>query len=156
MERWDKDHLGREEYEEGKELLMILSIPPHLWSMVEVVLWRGHVWLPMELVPLYLLMMWLLTKEAGRIRRCLVLYYLLRFSQMLQNSLDGTPQCKWTMTRSIRRKQPNTFFMAKKWNVLQWPSQSPDLNPIELAFHLLKAKLKGKHPKNKQELNKLQ
>ncbi len=36
--------------------------------------------------------------------------------------------------------------------VMQWPSQSPDLNPIEHAFHLLKTKLKGKCPKNKQEL----
>ncbi len=35
---------------------------------------------------------------------------------------------------------------------MQWPSQSPDLNPIEHAFHLLKTKLKGKCPKNKQEL----
>ena len=40
------------------------------------------------------------------------------------------------------------FFKAKKWNVLQWPSQSPDLIPIEHAFHLLKAK----RLKNKQEL----
>ena len=43
-------------------------------------------------------------------------------------------------------------FKAKKWNVMQWPSQSPDLNPIEHPFHLLKTKLKGKCPKNKQEL----
>jgi len=35
---------------------------------------------------------------------------------------------------------------------MQWPSQSPDLNPIEHAFHLLKTKLMGKWPKNKQEL----
>ncbi len=40
--------MGREEYGEGKELLMILSIPPHQWSMVVVVSWRGHVWLPVE------------------------------------------------------------------------------------------------------------
>ena len=33
---------------------------------------------------------------------------------------------------------------------MQW--QSPDLNPIEHAFYLLKTKLKGKCPKNKQEL----
>ena len=57
--------MGREEYGEGKELLMIQNIPPHQWSMVVVVSWLGHVWLPMELVPLYLLMMWLLTKAAG-------------------------------------------------------------------------------------------
>ena len=49
-------------------------------------------------------------------------------------------------------KATKEFFKAKKWNVMQWPSQSPDLNPIEHAFHLLKTKLKGKCPKNKQEL----
>ena len=61
--------MGREEYGEGKELLMIQNIPPHQWSMVVVVSWCGHVWLPMELVPLYLLM-WLLTKAAGWILKC--------------------------------------------------------------------------------------
>ena len=35
---------------------------------------------------------------------------------------------------------------------MQWPSQSPHLSTIEQAFHLLEAKLKGKYPKNKQEL----
>ena len=49
-------------------------------------------------------------------------------------------------------KATKEFFKAKKWNVMQRPSQSPDLNPIEHAFHLLKTKLKGKCPKNKQEL----
>ena len=49
-------------------------------------------------------------------------------------------------------KATKEFFKAKKWNVLQWPSQSPDQNPVEHAFHLLKTKLKGKCPKNKQEL----
>ncbi len=101
--------MGREEYGEGKELLMILSIPPHQWIMVVVVSWRGHVWLPVELVLLYLLMMWLLTKAAGWILKCFGQYYLLIFSQMLQNSLDGASQCRWTMTQSILQKQPKSF-----------------------------------------------
>lgn len=33
-------------------------------------------------------------------------------------------------------KATQTFWKAKKWNVLQWPIQSLDLNPIEHAFHL--------------------
>ena len=49
-------------------------------------------------------------------------------------------------------KATKEFFKAKKWNVMQLASQSPDLNPIEHAFHLLKTKVKGKCPKNKQEL----
>uniref|UniRef100_A0A8C5LQH4 Tc1-like transposase DDE domain-containing protein n=1 Tax=Leptobrachium leishanense TaxID=445787 RepID=A0A8C5LQH4_9ANUR len=49
-------------------------------------------------------------------------------------------------------KATKEFLKGQKWNVMQWPSQSPDLNPIEHAFHLLKTKLKGKCPKNKQEL----
>ncbi len=49
-------------------------------------------------------------------------------------------------------KATKEFLKGKKWTVMQWPSQSPDLNLIEHAFHLLKTKLKGKCPKNKQEL----
>ncbi len=49
-------------------------------------------------------------------------------------------------------KATKEILKGKKWTVMQWPSHSPDLNPIEYAFHLLKTKLKGKCPKNKQEL----
>ncbi|CAJ0950023.1 unnamed protein product [Ranitomeya imitator] len=49
-------------------------------------------------------------------------------------------------------KATQEFMSAKKWNILQWPSQSPDLNPIEHAFHLLKSRLKTERPTNKQDL----
>lgn len=41
---------------------------------------------------------------------------------------------------------------AKKWNILQWPGQSTDCNLTELAFYLLKTKLKVEGPTNKQPL----
>ncbi len=139
----------REEYGEGKELLMILSIPPHQWSMV-VVSWRGHVWLPVELVLLYLLMMWLLTKAAGWILKCsgnIICSYhkCFRTHWTALHSADGQwpkAYCK-SNQRVFEGKEVDCYAMAKS---ITW------LNPIEHAFHLLKTKLKGKCPKNKQEL----
>ncbi len=49
-------------------------------------------------------------------------------------------------------KATQDFLNAKKWNIIQWPSQSPDLNPIEHAFQLLKTRLKEERPTNKQQL----
>ncbi len=49
-------------------------------------------------------------------------------------------------------KATQEFLKVKKWNILQWPSQCPDFNPIEHAFHLLKTKLKAERPLNKQQL----
>ncbi len=143
--------MGREEYGEGKELLMILSIPPHQWSMVVVVSWRGHVWLPVELVLLYLLMMWLLTKQQDEfwsVSGILSAHIQPNASELIGRrftvQMDNDPKHTAKATKE--------FLKGKKWTVMQWPSQSPDLNLIEHAFHLLKTKLKGKCPKNKQEL----
>ncbi len=57
---------------------------------------------------------------------------------------------QWPKTCS--KSNPGVFEGKKKLIILQWPSQSPDLNPIEHAFHLLKTKLKAERPTNKQQL----
>lgn len=44
------------------------------------------------------------------------------------------------------------FIKTKKWKLLEWPSQSPDLNPIEHAFYLLKKRMASEFPRNRQEL----
>ncbi len=49
-------------------------------------------------------------------------------------------------------KATQEFLKVEKDNILQWPSQSRDFNPIEHAFHLLRTKLKAERPKNKQQL----
>lgn len=54
---------------------------------------------------------------------CFRPYYLLMFSQMLQNFLvQMDNDLKYSM------KTTNEFVNVKKWNVLQRPSQSSDLN----------------------------
>ncbi len=44
------------------------------------------------------------------------------------------------------------FIRAKKREVLDYPSQSPDLNPFEHEFHQLKRRVKVETPQNKQQL----
>ncbi len=44
------------------------------------------------------------------------------------------------------------FLKVKTWIILQCPSQSPDFNLIEQAFHLLKTKLRQKDPQTKKQL----
>ncbi len=41
---------------------------------------------------------------------------------------------------------------SKKWKVIDCPSQSPDLNPIEHEFHQLKRRVKAETLQNKQQL----
>lgn len=54
------------------------------------------------------------------------------------------------MTQNIDEKTKE-FIRGKKWKVLDRPSQSQDLKPMEHAFYLLKKRPKGIIPRNKQE-----
>ena len=49
-------------------------------------------------------------------------------------------------------KTTKEFIRGQKWKVLDWPSQCPDLNPIEHAFYLLKRRLIRETPQNKHQL----
>ncbi len=49
-------------------------------------------------------------------------------------------------------KATQEFLKVKRWIFLQWSNQSPDLNMIKHAFHLLKTQLNAERPTNKQQL----
>ncbi len=78
-------------------------------------------------------------------------YYLPRFSQMEQSDWAALHSTNGRWPKTYSKSNPE-FLKVKKFNILQWPSQSPDLNPSERAFHLLKTKLKAERPTNKQQL----
>ena len=44
------------------------------------------------------------------------------------------------------------WFKGKHLNVLEWPSQSPDLNPIEKLWYDLKIPIQQRNPSNLKEL----
>ena len=51
-----------------------------------------------------------------------------------------------------RSKSTTEWLQQKKIRLLEWPSQSPDLNPIEMLWHDLKRAVHTRHPKNIVEL----
>lgn len=51
-----------------------------------------------------------------------------------------------------RSKSTTEWLKQKKIRLLEWPSQSPDLNPIEMLWHDLKKAIHTRHPKNIAEL----
>ena len=73
---------------------------------------------------------------------------LLRSNWLHQNWLDDASSCNRTTIQNMQANKPKR---AKEWNVIDWPSLSHGLNPIEHAFHLMKTRLKANSPWNLQE-----
>ncbi len=122
--------MGREEYGEGKELLMILSIPPHQWSMV-VVAWAC---MAASGTGSLVFIDDVTTDKSSRMNsECFRAILSAHIQPNLQNSLDGASQCRWTMTQSILQKQPKSFLKGKKWTVCN--GQVNHLTWIRLSMH---------------------
>lgn len=52
-------------------------------------------------------------------------------------------------------KLVSNWFTEKKINVMEWPAQSPDLNPIEHLWSILKVKVQENNPTSLQQLRQV-
>ncbi len=143
--------MGREEYGEGKELLMILSIPPHQWSMVVVVSWRGHVWLPVELVLLYYWWCDCWQKQQDEfwsVSGNIICSYSAKCFKLIGRrftvQMDNDPKHTAKATKEFFEGKRSGLLCNGQVNHLTWIR-------LSMHFHLLKTKLK-ENAQEQQEL----
>lgn len=98
---------------------------------------------------------------TGKLQRVEGIMNSIKYQDILQkNVMPSVRQLKlgrrWTLQQDNdpkhTSKSTKVWIQKKSWNLLEWPSQSPDLNPIENLWWDLKKAVAARKPKNLKEL----
>lgn len=84
------------------------NTPPHLSNMAVLLLWLGHVWLPVELADWQLLMISVLTAETGWIQMHTRAFSVFSYSEIDENSQEGIKSFPRKVI-NIVQNQPKSF-----------------------------------------------
>lgn len=120
--------------------------------------WHGHAWLLLELARWSSLMKLHLIEVPSLIRKSTGTNVPVdfRLSSYVRQSATRLVGRQFTLQQDNDPKHTASatkeFITRKKWIILEWPSQSPNFNPIEHAFYMLKKKMASEYPRNKEEL----
>ncbi|KAI4900273.1 hypothetical protein NFI96_023147 [Prochilodus magdalenae] len=102
-----------------------------------------------------------LSIEAGKLQRVQGTMNSLQYQEILEeNVMESVTNLRlgrrWTFQQDNdpkhTSKSTRAWLNMKGWNILEWPSQSPDLNPIENLWWDLKKAVPVRKPKNVTEL----
>lgn len=103
-------------------------------------------------------------KGPGRLVRIDGIMNKEKYLQILKDNLKTSARQlrlgrSWTFQQDRDPKHTSKivsqWFREAKIDVLEWPSMSPDLNPIEHLWSYLKKKVRERHPKNLDELARI-
>lgn len=99
---------------------------------------------------------------VGRLHRCIGTVRQDQYIQILQDSMLPSSSDLFGEENQFifmqdnapchKAKKVTDFLRQKGVQVLDWPAQSPDMNPIENLWEILFQKVKGSNPKNFNEL----
>lgn len=125
-----------------------ITLKPKVKHPLQVHIWAGISWHGASRICIF----------DGHVRMDRFLFCKILSNNFLPFSADMEARVGIKPVLQMDNDPKHTSRYAKKWlgkhkvEVMTWPAESPDLNPIELVWHQLKTYIREKKPSSKDEL----